>query len=59
MLWRMLRAWIYQQDASRALKLLHGRVQITVSHVGELLHSAMDEETLEASHSRLDHGLKF
>lgn len=55
----MLQAWIYQQDTSCALKLLHGRVQITVSHVGELLHSAMDEETLEASHSRLDHGLKF
>lgn len=49
----------YQQDASCASQLLHGCVQIAAGHVRELLHPAVNEETLEASHSGLDHGLQL
>lgn len=50
---------IYQQDAAGALQLLHGRVQIAVSHMRELVNSTVDEEAFEASHSGLDHGPKL
>lgn len=46
----------YQQDTSCALQLLHGCVEISVGHVGKLVHPTMDQETLESSHSSLDHG---
>ena len=49
----------YQQDTSCALQLLHGCVEITVSHMGEFINTTMDEETLETSHTGLDHGLEF
>lgn len=49
----------YQQDTSCALQLLHGCMEISVSHMGKLVHTTMDEETLESSHSSLDHGPKL
>lgn len=49
----------HQQDASCALELLHGRVEIEFSHMWKLIDTAVDEETLEASNASLDHWSKF
>lgn len=48
--------WAHQQDAARPLQLPHGRVEVGLSHVRKLVHAAVDQEALEASHSGLDHG---
>lgn len=50
---------IHQQDASCSLELLHGRVEVKFSHMGKLINTAVDEETLEASNACLDHRPKF
>lgn len=46
----------HQQDAARPLQLPHGCVEVGLSHVRKLVHAAVDQEALEASHSGLDHG---
>lgn len=49
----------YQQDTSCSSQRLHGCVEISVAHMGKLLHAAVDEETLEAGHAGPDHGPEF
>ncbi len=50
MLWKVQQSLSYQQDTSCALQLLHGGVQITVSHMREFLHPTVDKETPEAGY---------
>lgn len=45
----------YQKNTPCALQLLHGRVEVIVTDMGELINATMDQETLEPSDPSLDH----